>query len=102
MARRLAVPVCDDRAVPTLLAFGARHLGRTIATTFAGEGWSVAAVARSEETISALRDALPEAAGIVGDAARAEDVERAFAETRDRFGTVDLVVDAISAGVPGG
>ena len=86
--------------MPTLLVFGARNLGKAIAEHFAGEGWSVAAVARSRETIDGL--AIEGALGIVGDAARADEVERAFAETRARFGSVDLVVNAISIGVPGG
>jgi NADP-dependent 3-hydroxy acid dehydrogenase YdfG len=81
----------------TLLVFGARHLGRTIARELIGEGWNAAAVARSEETIASLREELPGALGFVVDAARAEDVERAFAETHDRFGGVDLVVNAITA-----
>jgi NAD(P)-dependent dehydrogenase (short-subunit alcohol dehydrogenase family) len=88
--------------VATLLVFGARNLGRALAASFAADGWNVAAVARSAETIAGLRAELPEALGLVCDAARPEDVERAFAETRDRFGGVDLVVNAISIGVPGG
>jgi NAD(P)-dependent dehydrogenase (short-subunit alcohol dehydrogenase family) len=86
----------------TLLVFGARHLGRTIARRFAAEGWNVAAVARSEETLERLRSELPDALGIAADASAAADVERVFAEVRERFGGIDLVVNAISAGVPGG
>ncbi len=52
----------------TLLVFGARHLGRTIAHDLTGEGWNAVAVARSEDTIASLREALPGALGIVGDA----------------------------------
>ena len=88
--------------MPTLLAFGARNLGRAIASSFAADGWDVAGVARSEETVAGFRKALPHALGIAADAARTDDVERAFAETRERFGAVDLVVNAISIGVPGG
>ena len=80
----------------TLLVFGARNLGRMLARTLAGDGWNVAAFARSEETIAALRAEVPEAAGFAGDAGSAEDVERAFAETAARFGGVDLVVNAIT------
>ena len=88
--------------MPALLVFGARNLGRAIAAFFAGEGWNVAGVARSEESLVGFRDAIPGALAIAGDAARAEDVERAFAETRERFERIDLVVNAISVGVPGG
>src|SRR5437868_1017488 len=86
--------------MPTLLVFGARNLGKAIARHFAGEGWNAAAVARSRETIDAL--GIEGALGIVADAAEAADVERAFSETAERFGSVDLVVNAISIGVPGG
>ncbi len=40
--------------------------------------------------------------GIVADAGRAGAVESAFRETRERFGGVDLVVDAITATPRGG
>jgi NAD(P)-dependent dehydrogenase (short-subunit alcohol dehydrogenase family) len=42
-------------AAKTLLVFGARHLGRTIARELTAEGWRAAAVARSEETIVSFR-----------------------------------------------
>ena len=45
----------------------------------------MAAVARSEETIASFRERLPDGLGIVGDAAAADDVEHAFAETRKRL-----------------
>jgi NAD(P)-dependent dehydrogenase (short-subunit alcohol dehydrogenase family) len=86
--------------MPTLLVFGARNLGKAVAGHFAGEGWSTAAVARTRATIDGL--GIEGALGIVADAAQADEVERAFAETRERFGSVDLVVNAISIGVPGG
>ena len=78
--------------MPTLLVFGARNLGRVLATEFAAEGWRVAAVARSEETIRILHQDVPTAVGIVADAAQAEDVERVFRDVDD----VDLVVNAIT------
>jgi NAD(P)-dependent dehydrogenase (short-subunit alcohol dehydrogenase family) len=83
--------------VPTALIFGARHLGKTIARELAGAGWDVAAVALSDETVQALSAAVPGALGIRADAAVAGEVERVFAEARRRFGTVDLVVNAITA-----
>lgn len=81
----------------TLLVFGARHLGRTIARELAAAGWNTAAVALSEETIASFREAVPGGLGIVGDATHADEVERAFSDTRDRFGRIDLVVNAITA-----
>jgi NAD(P)-dependent dehydrogenase (short-subunit alcohol dehydrogenase family) len=89
-------------SVPALLVFGARNLGRAIAESFAADGWGVAGLARSEETVAAFGGAIPDGLALAGDAAHAEDVERAFEETVGRFGSVDLVVNAISVGVPGG
>ena len=88
--------------MPTLLVFGARYLGRTIAREFSRDGWSAAAVALSDETVASFREELPDALGIVGDVNRAEDVERAFAETSERFGPIDLVVNATPTGERGG
>jgi NAD(P)-dependent dehydrogenase (short-subunit alcohol dehydrogenase family) len=88
--------------VPTLLVFGARNLGRTIARELSRDGWSAAAVARTDDSIASLLGELPGALGIVADAGREEDVERAFAEARARFGSVDLVVNAISSSPHGG
>jgi len=78
--------------VPTLLVFGARNLGRVLARELAADGWRVAAVARTEDTILTLRDEVPDAVGLIGDAANASEVERIFAEVGD----ADLVVNAIT------
>jgi NAD(P)-dependent dehydrogenase (short-subunit alcohol dehydrogenase family) len=78
--------------VPTLLVFGARNLGRVVATEFATLGWRTAGVARSEETIRMFEDDVSGAVGIIGDAAVPEDVERIFSDV----GEVDLVVNAIT------
>lgn len=75
--------------MPRLLVFGARNLGRTIATHFVADGWDAVAVARSDETLAALPDGVR---GIQADATQPDDVERAYAEA----GEVDLVVDAIT------
>jgi NAD(P)-dependent dehydrogenase (short-subunit alcohol dehydrogenase family) len=76
----------------TLLVFGARNLGRVLARELAADGWRVAAVARSEQTIQNLKEEVPDAVGLIGDAANADDVERIFADV----GNVDLVVNAIT------
>jgi NAD(P)-dependent dehydrogenase (short-subunit alcohol dehydrogenase family) len=88
--------------MPGLVVFGARNLGRELAATYARKGWGVAAVARSEETVEALREAVPDALGIAADAADQEAVERAFEEARQRFGGLDLVVNAITPSAHGG
>jgi NAD(P)-dependent dehydrogenase (short-subunit alcohol dehydrogenase family) len=84
--------------MPSLLTFGARNVGRVLARELARDGWNVAAVARTQETIDALVDEVPEALGIVADAVQPEEVERAFGEARERFGDLDLVVNAITNG----
>ena len=78
--------------MPTLLVFGARNLGRVLARELAADGWRVAAVARTEDTILKLRDEVPDAVGLLGDAVSASEVERIF----DEVGDVDLVVNAIT------
>src|SRR5919197_1634828 len=78
--------------MPTLLVFGARNLGRVLASQLAADGWRVAAVARSESTIRTLEDEVRGAVGLIGDAGDPEDVERIFADVGD----VDLVVNAIT------
>jgi NADP-dependent 3-hydroxy acid dehydrogenase YdfG len=78
--------------LPTLLVFGARNLGRIVATEFAAEGWKVAGVARSEETIRIFEEDVPGAVGVIADARDSGEVERIF----DNLGEVDLVVNAIT------
>jgi NADP-dependent 3-hydroxy acid dehydrogenase YdfG len=82
--------------VPTAIIFGARNLGRAISIHLAAEGYGVAAVARSQESLARLSAEVPGALTISADARKTVDVERAFAETRMRFAVVDLVVVAIS------
>ena len=86
----------------TLLVFGARNLGRALAADLAAAGWNVAGVARSAETIAALEEAVPAALGITADATKADEVERAVTDTRERFGSLDLVVNAVTPTPRGG
>ena len=78
--------------MPALLVFGARNLGRVLARELAADGWRVAAVARTGETIERLREEVPGAVGLTGDASDPGDVERIFSDV----GEVDLVVNAIT------
>jgi NAD(P)-dependent dehydrogenase (short-subunit alcohol dehydrogenase family) len=84
--------------VPTLLTFGARNVGRIVARDLVADGWNAAGVARTQETIDAFTAEVPGALGIVAEATHAEDVDRAFAETQQRFGPIDLVLNAITDG----
>lgn len=88
----------------TLLVFGGRNLGRSIARHFLGQEWRAAVVARTPETIASLGAELPRALGIVADATRADEVERAFAETTEVLGRPTLVVNALAhkSGIQGG
>ncbi|HEY8792731.1 MAG TPA: SDR family NAD(P)-dependent oxidoreductase [Gaiellaceae bacterium] len=78
--------------MPTLLVFGARNLGRVLATDFAADGWRVAGVARSEDTIRVLVDDVPNAVGVIADASKPNDLERVFRDVGD----VELIVNAIT------
>jgi NAD(P)-dependent dehydrogenase (short-subunit alcohol dehydrogenase family) len=78
--------------MPTLLVFGARNLGRVLASSFAADGWKVAGVARSETTIRVLVDDVPAAVGVIADVSKPKDLERVFQDVGD----VDLIVNAIT------
>ena len=78
--------------MPTLLVFGARNLGRVLASEFAADGWRVAGVAQSETTIRVLVEEVPDAVGVIADASEPKDVERVFRDVGD----VDLIVNAIT------
>jgi len=87
--------------MPSLLVFGARNLGRAIARHQAAEGFRVAAVARSADSLERVASEIPGALAIQGDATALDDVERAFTEVRERHGGPDLVVVAISPSMRG-
>jgi NAD(P)-dependent dehydrogenase (short-subunit alcohol dehydrogenase family) len=84
-----------------LLVLGARNLGGAIADHFKELGWSTAAAALSADTVAAVtaRGHL----GIRADAADPDAIAAACAETRERFGSLDAIVNAVSlAGRPPG
>jgi NADP-dependent 3-hydroxy acid dehydrogenase YdfG len=78
------------------VVLGARNLGGAIATHLHEAGWSVAAVARSDESLAAVRER-----GIVGLNADATDPD-ALAAAIEEAGEVDLLVNAVSAARPTG
>src|SRR5579862_2035536 len=77
--------------MPAVLVFGARNLGRAIGKHLAAEGWKAAAFATSAETIDRFRAEIPGAIGFRG------DVQSAIAGTREQLGSLELVVNAITA-----
>jgi NAD(P)-dependent dehydrogenase (short-subunit alcohol dehydrogenase family) len=82
--------------VPAAIVFGARNLGRAIARRLVADGWGVAAVARSRETLVRLAADVPGALGLEADAREEAAVAGAFAAATERLGQLDLVVVAIS------
>jgi NAD(P)-dependent dehydrogenase (short-subunit alcohol dehydrogenase family) len=82
----------------TALIFGARNLGLAIAERLSGSGWNVAAVARSSATVERVQERLPDAFAFEVDASHPARVADALDQTRERFGTLDLLVNAVSPG----
>ena len=83
----------------TLLVFGARNLGRAIAEHFAEQGWNVAGAARSQDSLKPFAESFPDGLTIEGDAGDPAFVADACARTRERFGSLDLLVNAASPGM---
>jgi NAD(P)-dependent dehydrogenase (short-subunit alcohol dehydrogenase family) len=82
------------------VVLGARNLGGAIATHLHTAGWSVAAIARSDDSLAAVRSQ-----GVVGlnaDAGDAEALRAALADAAARHEGIDLVVNAVSAARPTG
>jgi NAD(P)-dependent dehydrogenase (short-subunit alcohol dehydrogenase family) len=77
------------------LVFGARNLGRAIIDRLVAEGWAVAGVARSDDTLQGVADA--GALAIRADVTDPGSVHQALRETADAHGRVDLVVNAAAA-----
>jgi NAD(P)-dependent dehydrogenase (short-subunit alcohol dehydrogenase family) len=81
-----------------VVVLGARNLGGAIIEHFAQRGWSAAAVARSPETLDAARDR--GALALAGDASDPESLARLLATAREQLGSLDAVVNAVTAARP--
>jgi NAD(P)-dependent dehydrogenase (short-subunit alcohol dehydrogenase family) len=77
------------------LIFGARNLGRAVIETLVGAGWSVAGVARSDQTLEGITAA--GALAIRADVTDTASVTSALQEAAGANGPLDLVVNAASA-----
>lgn len=77
------------------LVLGSRNLGGAIVAHLLERGWGAAAVARSEESLGAVRE--KGGTAITADASDSDDLDRALAEARAALGGLDLVVNAVSA-----
>ncbi len=80
-------------------------MGRAVADALAAEGCQVALFARRaellDEAVAAIEAAGGQALAVAGDSTRRADLERAVAETVDRFGRLDVVVNN-TGGPPAG
>jgi NADP-dependent 3-hydroxy acid dehydrogenase YdfG len=77
------------------LIFGARNLGKAIIQTLIDDGWAVAGVARSRETLDGVRAA--GALALQADVTDQASVRGALREVASAHGHVDLIVNAASA-----
>lgn len=84
--------------MPSIVVLGARNLGGAILAHHLQSGWRGAAVARSAETLETVR-----AAGGVpleADASDPDSLRAALERARAELGSIDLVVNAVSAARP--
>ena len=77
---------------------GARNLGGAILDHLIAEGWRGAAIARSEETATAVRER--GALGIAADASDVDDLAAALGRVREDLGSPRLIVNAVTAARP--
>ena len=85
----------------TVVVLGARNLGGAIIDHFLQLGWGAAGVARSEDTLARVRDR--GAVALDFDASDPDRLTAALAEARGQLGSVDAVINAVSASrAPGG
>jgi 3-oxoacyl-[acyl-carrier protein] reductase len=79
----------------TVVVLGARNLGGAIIDHFLELGWSAAGVARSSETLARVRER--GAFAIDADASDVDSLRGALARARDEYGSLDAVVNAVTA-----
>jgi NAD(P)-dependent dehydrogenase (short-subunit alcohol dehydrogenase family) len=84
----------------TVVVLGARNLGGAILDHFLARGWNAAGVARSDDTLTAVRDR--GALAIAADASDPEALSGAFEAVNGQTGSVDAVVNAVTAARPTG
>jgi NAD(P)-dependent dehydrogenase (short-subunit alcohol dehydrogenase family) len=82
----------------TVVVLGARNLGGAIVDHFLQSGCNVAAVARSQETVSRVRER--GAFAVQADASDHGELTAALAAVREEFGALGAVVNAVSAAQP--
>jgi NAD(P)-dependent dehydrogenase (short-subunit alcohol dehydrogenase family) len=80
--------------MPAALVIGARNLGYAIIERLLADGWSVAGAARSQETLDRVAEAGARALEV--DVTDQASVLGAFQDVAQRFGRVELAVNAAS------
>jgi gluconate 5-dehydrogenase len=85
-----------------IVAGGSGGIGIRTCAALAGVGARVAVIGRSAERLAAATDAVAaagsEALPVVGDMTAKADADRAVAEVLERFGRVDILINAIGGG----
>ena len=84
----------------TVVVLGARNLGGAIIDHFLAHGWNAAGVARSEDTLAQVRER--GALAIAADASDPAELAQALATAREQLGSVDALVNAVTAARPTG
>jgi NAD(P)-dependent dehydrogenase (short-subunit alcohol dehydrogenase family) len=84
----------------TAVVLGARNLGGAILDRFLELGWNAAGVARSGDTLDRVRQR--GALALDADASDADSLRDALHAARQEFGSLDAIVNAVSAARPPG
>ncbi len=84
----------------TVAVLGARNLGGAIIDHFLGLGWNAAGIARSDDTLASVR--AKGAFAVQADAADPDSLRQALSAVRTELGSLDAVVNAVSAARPTG
>jgi len=79
----------------TVVVLGARNLGGAIIDHFLDRGWNAAGVARSEDTLTRVRER--GALAVEADASEPASLRNALATARQQYGSLDAVINAVSA-----
>ncbi len=91
----MSVPLRGRTAIVT---GGGSGIGRAIASAYVGEGASVVIAGRSPDRLHEAAEALgPRATAVATDVTDQDEVARLFAETVDRHGRVDVLVNSAGA-----
>src|SRR5687767_14429510 len=89
-----------------LVTGGSKGLGKVIASALAEAGADVAVVSRSLKDCEATATEIASATGrkamaFAADVSQAAEVERLFAETTERFGPIDILVNSAGINIRG-